>query len=315
MSPVKEIILKIKENIATVIIGKDKAVDLLMVAVICEGHVLFEDVPGVGKTMSARALASSIGGTFKRIQCTPDLLPNDITGVSIFNQSSKDFEFRQGPIFVNILLADEINRATPRTQAALLEAMQEQQVTVDGMTHQLPRPFTVIATQNPVEYEGTFPLPEAQLDRFMMKIALGYPTTSEEKQILLRLNKEHPINTIQKVVELPDITSMRDEIWQINVDVTIQDYMVGLINATRNSPDITLGASPRATLSLFKGCQAYAALQGRDHVIPDDVKYLFVPTIAHRLMVKPELSLRGKNASSLLRISWRTPPSPWNSKS
>jgi MoxR-like ATPase len=310
MTGVQDLALKIKVNIAEVIIGKESAIELLLVALICEGHILLEDVPGVGKTMLARALAISICGTFKRLQCTPDLLPNDITGVSIFNQSSKEFFFRPGPVFVNILLADEINRATPRTQAALLEAMQEQQVTVDGISHPLPKPFIVMATQNPVEFEGTFPLPEAQLDRFMLQVTLGYPSTDEEKLILIKLSKEHPINNIKDIIDLQEIVNLREEIWNVHVDETIQDYIIALIHATRINPDITLGASPRATLALFKGCQALAALRGRDHVIPDDVKYLFIPTISHRLMIRPESALRGKDSKSLLKDILDSVPIP-----
>lgn len=310
MTSVQDLSQKIKDNVAKVIIGKENAVELLLVALICEGHILLEDVPGVGKTMLARALAISIGGSFKRLQCTPDLLPNDITGVAIFNQSSREFFFRPGPVFVNILLADEINRATPRTQAALLEAMQEQQVTVDGISHPLPKPFIVMATQNPVEFEGTFPLPEAQLDRFMLQVTLGYPSIDEEKLILIRLSKEHPINNIKEIIDLQEIVKLREEVWNVHVDETIQDYIVALVHATRINPNITLGASPRATLALFKGCQALAALRDRDHVIPDDVKYLFIPTISHRLMIRPESALRGKNSISLLKDILDSVPIP-----
>lgn len=299
---------KIKQNITSVIVGKEKTIDLLMVALLCEGHVLIEDVPGVGKTMLARSLAISLGGIFKRLQCTPDLLPNDITGVSIFNQAENDFHFRPGPLFVNILLADEINRATPRTQSALLEAMQERQVTVDGTTYPLPMPFMVLATQNPIEYEGTFPLPEAQLDRFMLKIDLGYPTHDEEKEILLRLERRHPIDSLAPVVQPKDIVSLIPLIWDVNVDGTVRDYIINLINATRNHPDILLGGSPRATLSLFKSCQAFAAISNRDHVLPDDVKYLAVPVLSHRFLLKPEAELRGSTSTSLINRLLETTP-------
>jgi MoxR-like ATPase len=272
-----------------------------MVAMLCEGHVLIEDVPGVGKTMLARSLAISLGGTFKRLQCTPDLLPNDVTGVSIFNQAENEFEFRPGPLFVNVMLADEINRATPRTQSALLEAMQERQVTVDGTTYPLPRPFMVLATQNPVEYEGTFPLPEAQLDRFMLKVDMGYPDHDEEKEILQRLARRHPIETLEAVAQPGDVEALRPQIWDVNVDETVVDYLIRLVEATRQHRDILLGGSPRATLALHKASQAYAAVQGRSHVLPDDVKLLAAPVLSHRLMLKPEAELRGTTAVDLIR--------------
>jgi len=299
---------KVRSNISSVIVGKADSIDLLLVALICEGHVLIEDVPGVGKTMLARALAISLGGLFKRLQCTPDLLPNDITGVSIYNQADQDFHFRPGPLFVNILLADEINRATPRTQSALLEAMGERQVTVDGITYPLPKPFMVLATQNPVEYEGTFPLPEAQLDRFLLKVDLGYPTHAEEKQILQRLERQHPIEIIEPVVQPEDILKWTTQVWDINVDQTIRDYVINLVNATRNHPDILLGGSPRGTLSLFKACQAYAAIHNRDHVLPDDVKYLAVPVLSHRLLLKPEAELRGITCVNIIERIIETTP-------
>lgn len=299
---------KIKGNIENVIIGKAESIDLLLVALMCQGHVLIEDVPGVGKTMLARSLAVSLGGIFKRLQCTPDLLPNDITGVSIFNQADQDFHFRPGPLFVNILLADEINRATPRTQSALLEAMGERQVTIDGTTYALPKPFMVLATQNPIEYEGTFPLPEAQLDRFILKIDLGYPTHEEEKEILKRLERIHPIDSLKPVVEPENILDLMPQVWDINVDLTVRDYIINIIEATRNHADILLGGSPRATLSLFKACQAFAAIHNRDHVLPDDVKYLAIPVLSHRLLLKPEAELRGTTSVSLIeRIIEHTP--------
>ena len=291
---------KINRNISSVIVGKANSINLLLIALICEGHVLIEDVPGVGKTMLARSLAISLGGVFKRIQCTPDLLPNDITGVSIFNQADQDFHFRPGPLFVNILLADEINRATPRTQSALLEAMQERQVTVDGTTYPLPRPFMVLATQNPVEYEGTFPLPEAQLDRFLLKVEIGYPAHNEEREILQRLERQHPIDNLAPVIQPEDVLKVTAQVWNVNVDSTIRDYMINLVNATRNHKDILLGGSPRATLSLFKACQAFAALHNRDHVLPDDVKALAAPVLSHRLLLKPEAELRGSSSLSII---------------
>ena len=291
---------QIINNVEKVIIGKRTALEMLMVALLCEGHVLLEDVPGSGKTMLARAVSVSLGINFKRIQCTPDLMPNDVTGVSIFNQKNGDFEFRPGPIFVNILLADEINRATPRTQSALLEAMQEQQVTVDGTTRELPRPFLVLATQNPIEYEGTFPLPEAQLDRFLMRISLGYPSPADERQILLNLQHEHPLTQLEKVVEGGGLAALQRQVWEVHVDETLQKYIVDLAAATRSHPDLALGISPRGSLALFKTSQALAALRGRDHVLPDDVKLLAPVTLTHRLIVKPEAELRGRSAASIL---------------
>lgn len=288
------------ENIQQVIIGKPEQIRLLLVALLCEGHVLLEDVPGVGKTMLARALAVSMGGQFKRLQCTPDLLPNDVTGVSVYNQHSGDFEFRPGPVFVNVLLADEINRATPRTQSALLEAMQEQQVTVDGETRALPRPFLVLATQNPVEYEGTFPLPEAQLDRFLMRLALGYPSPEDERHLLEALRRRHPVNALQPVATPQDLLALQPQIWEIHVDESLQTYIVRLVNATRQHPDLALGASPRASLALFKAAQALAAIEGRDHVLPDDIQTLVPHILTHRLLLKPESELRGRTPAGVL---------------
>lgn len=300
MPTVSEFVAKVVDNVERVIIGKRESIELLMVALLCEGHVLIEDVPGVGKTMLARSIAISLGGEFKRLQCTPDLLPNDVTGVSVFNQRSGDFEFRPGPIFVNILLVDEINRATPRTQSALLEAMQEQQVTVDGVTRPLPRPFLVLATQNPIEYEGTFPLPEAQLDRFLMHLSLGYPSSEEEKIILRHLRGEHPIKEIEQVVSGEEILDYQTQIWEVHVDESLEDYIIRLVRATRESTGLLLGASPRGSLSLYKAAQALAAVRGRDHVIPDDVKYLAESTLIHRLIVRPEAELRGRTARVIL---------------
>ncbi len=300
MKPIQDFTSTITQNVENVIIGKHELVELLMVALLCEGHVLIEDVPGVGKTMLARSLAISLGGVFKRLQCTPDLLPNDLTGVSVYNQKEGVFEFRPGPIFVNILLADEINRATPRTQSALLEAMQEQQVTVDGVTRSLPRPFLVIATQNPIEYEGTFPLPEAQLDRFLMRLPVGYPSLEDEKKLLTHLQREHPIGQLKPVVDGKKLLKFQKQIWEVYVDDTLREYIIRLVTATRSHPDIALGASPRASLSLFKTAQALAALRDRDHVIPDDIKYLVPYTLTHRLIVKPEAELRSKTAQTII---------------
>ena len=288
-------------NVETVIVGKRRQIELLMVAMLCQGHVLIEDVPGTGKTMLARAIAATMGIDFKRVQCTPDLLPNDITGVDVFNQKTQSFTFRPGPVFVNILLADEINRATPRTQAALLEAMQERQVTTAGVTRALPEPFLVLATQNPIEYEGTFPLPEAQLDRFLMRISLGYPAREDEIRILRKLRKRHPIETIDQVVEGDQVIALHDVVTDVHVDASLEQYVLDIVQATRGHPDLALGASPRGSLALYKTSQALAALDGRDYVIPDDVKSLVVATLAHRLIVKPESELRGRTSQGVLR--------------
>jgi len=308
MTEITRIREKLEKNVSKVIVGKQSTAELLLVALLCDGHVLIEDVPGVGKTMLARSLAISLGGKFKRLQCTPDLLPNDITGVSIFNQAEQDFEFRPGPLFVNILLVDEINRATPRTQAALLEAMQERQVTMDGVTYPLPGPFMVLATQNPVEYEGTFPLPEAQLDRFMLKIDMGYPGPNEEATILERLARQHPIETLESVATPEEIEKVKPLVWDIHVDETVVDYLIRLVEATRNHPDLLLGGSPRASLALYKAGQALAALNGRDHVLPDDIKALARPVLAHRIMLKPQAALRGTTSTDMVeRILDETP--------
>jgi MoxR-like ATPase len=291
---------RVIRNVETVIVGKRQQIELLMVALLCQGHVLIEDVPGTGKTMLARAIAASLGISFKRLQCTPDLLPNDITGVSVFNQQTNAFEFRPGPVFVNILLADEINRATPRTQAALLEAMQEQQVTVDGITRPLPAPFLVLATQNPIEYEGTFPLPEAQLDRFLMRLSLGYLEADDEIQMLRNLRKQHPIETIEQVVDGSELLSLHDFVTDVHVDESLERYILALVRATRSHRDVALGASPRGSLALYKATQALAALRERDYVVPDDIKVLVTLTLAHRLLVKPESQLRGRTAEAIL---------------
>lgn len=301
MKQVQNFVNQVIDNVERVIIGKREAIELVMVALLCEGHVLLEDVPGSGKTMLARSIAISLGSSFKRLQCTPDLLPNDVTGVSIFNQKTGEFEFRSGPVFVNILLADEINRATPRTQSALLEAMQEQQVTVDGITRALPRPFLVMATQNPIEYEGTFPLPEAQLDRFLMRLSLGYPQPDDERQILINLRREHPITLLQQAVDGTQMLALQKQVWDVHIDDTLQDYIVTLVNATRVHQDLSLGVSPRGSLALFKSAQALAAVQGRDHVIPDDIKYLVPVTLPHRLIIRPEAELRGRTAQGILQ--------------
>ena len=300
MEEVRQYAEQIIENVERVIVGKRGAIEFLVVALLCEGHVLIEDVPGVGKTMLARAIAISLGSTFKRLQCTPDLLPNDVTGVSIFNQKTGDFEFRPGPVFVNILLADEINRATPRSQSALLECMGEHQVTVDGVTHLLHRPFLVMATQNPIEYEGTFPLPEAQLDRFLIRLRIGYPGSEDEEQMLRNLQRDHPIDTIGKVVDGDQLLQLQRQIWEVHIDDTVRNYIVRLVQATRTHPDLGLGASPRGSIALSRSAQAWAALHGRTFVLPDDVKTLAVATLAHRLIIRPESALRNRTDEQVM---------------
>jgi len=294
MQQIQTFVSKLIDNIEKVIIGKRDEVELIVVAMLCEGHVLLEDVPGTGKTLLARSAAVSMGVDFKRLQCTPDLLPNDVTGVSVYDQSQQRFDFIAGPAFTNILLADEINRATPRTQSALLECMGERQITVDGVTRVLNRPFLVIATQNPLEFEGTFPLPEAQLDRFLMKLSLGYLDEETENTLLLNLGREHPIEGLAPVVNGDSLLSLSQFIWDVYVDETVRDYIVKLVFATRNHPDLILGSSPRGSHALYRTSQAYAALQGRDFVLPDDVKHLAPAILSHRCILHPESVLRGK---------------------
>ncbi len=290
----------LRANIEQVIVGKPDVVETLTIALLCEGHVLLEDVPGVGKTMLARSLALSLNADFRRLQCTPDLLPSDITGVSVFNQETRQFQFLPGPAFTHILLADEINRATPRAQAALLECMGERQVTVDGVTRLLPRPFLVLATQNPIEYEGTFPLPEAQLDRFLFKVSLGYLSAEQEGVMLQNLGQRHPIETLESVADGSSIPLLAEQVWQVHIDDSIRNYIVALTQATRAHPDLTLGASPRGALALYRGAQARAALRGRDYVLPDDVQALAPLALPHRCIVKPESALRGRTAPAIV---------------
>lgn len=299
MSDVAALAGKLIGNIEKVIIGKRQTLTLALAAYLCEGHVLLEDVPGVAKTMLARALAVSVGCTFKRLQCTPDLLPTDVTGVSIFNQKTSEFEFRPGPVFAQTLLADEINRATPRTQSALLEAMAERRVSVDGKTYTLKPPFLVLATQNPIDQEGTFPLPEAQLDRFLVRLSLGYPSLDEEGKMLLRMQHGHPIDELQPVAKAEDILAAQTAIREIHLDDKIRNYILQIVHGSRDHEDVLLGASPRASIALFRTSQALAAIGGRDFVLPDDVKRMAQPVLAHRIILKPESRLR-KRTSSLV---------------
>ena len=292
---------RLRENSQKVIVGKADVIDLALIAMLCEGHLLLEDVPGTGKTTLAKTIAASLGCSFRRVQFTPDLLPSDLTGIYYFNQRSQEFEFRPGPLMAQILLADEINRATPRTQSALLEAMQERQVTVDIATHALPRPFLVMATQNPIELEGTFPLPEAQLDRFLMKVALGYPDAADESAMLIRFERDDPLETLAPVVSPEEIMAMQADVRQVRVEQSVRQYVVDVCRATRLHDDILLGASPRATMALYRTCQARAAIDGRDFVLPDDVKALSAHVLTHRLVVNPQTRLRGRTPEDVVR--------------
>jgi MoxR-like ATPase len=300
MSSVKLVARKIIANVEQVIIGKRQEIILALMATFAEGHVLLEDVPGVAKTMLARALAVSFGCDFKRIQCTPDLLPNDVTGASIFNPKTTEFEFRAGPLFTNILLADEINRTTPRTQAALLEAMAEGRVSVDGETYLLEKPFLVIATQNPVDQEGTFPLPEAQLDRFLVRLSLGYPGREQEGDMLARLQSAHPIDSLEPVVSGADIVACQNACREVVVDPKVRDYILDLVYATREHSDILLGGSPRASIALYRASQALAAIRGNSFVLPDDVKRVAPAVLAHRVIIRPESRLRRVTAAKIV---------------
>jgi MoxR-like ATPase len=288
-------------SVERVIVGKHVEVRMALVALLCEGHILIEDVPGVGKTMLAKAISKSIGCSFRRVQFTPDLLPSDVTGLSIFNQKTQEFEFRPGPIFAQVVLADEINRATPKTQSSLLECMEERQATIDGVTYEMPSPFLVIATQNPIEYEGTFALPEAQLDRFMLRLRMGYPKAVEEIVILDEQKRTHPITDIRQVLSLEELRQMQSAVKEVYVDQAVAEYIVRLSTATREHPDVYLGASPRGSINLYRASQAFAALDGRDYVIPDDVKQLAVAVLAHRLIVKSQASLREIDPDAIVR--------------
>jgi MoxR-like ATPase len=310
MTDVQTFTEKIVNNIEKVIVGKRHAVELSIISLICQGHLLIEDVPGVGKTVLARSLAKSLGCDFSRIQFTPDMLPSDVTGVSIYNQVTTQFEFRPGPITAQIVLADEINRATPKTQAALLEAMEEHQITVDGVTHILPKPFMVLATQNPIEYEGTFPLPEAQLDRFLMRIRLGYPDINDEINILDRQQYQHPVNDLQQVAPADELLKTQDAIKSVYVAPGVKHYIVELTHQTRQHADVYLGASPRGSLALFRTGQALAAMQGRDFVLPDDIKALLKPALSHRVILGPAARLRDLSSDQVLDEIMSTVPVP-----
>lgn len=300
MTNVAAVAKNIIANIERVIIGKRKEIVLGLVSYLCEGHILLEDVPGVAKTMFARSLALSVGCTFNRIQCTPDLLPNDITGSSVFNPKTADFEFRPGPLFTHILLADEVNRATPRTQSALLEAMAERSVSVDGVTYELEAPFLVIATQNPVDHEGTFPLPEAQLDRFLVRLSLGYPSSQQEGEMLERLRAAHPISSLGPVASAEEVMACQRAVREVHVDRKVRDYIVQIIRASRTHDDVALGGSPRASIALYRAAQAMAAVRGNDYVLPDDVKRMVQAVLGHRLILRPESRLRKITAAHVI---------------
>lgn len=310
VAAIQEAADRVRANISKVIVGKEDVIDLVMVALLCEGHILIDDVPGIGKTTLAKAVAKSLGCSFKRIQFTPDLLPSDITGVNFFNQKKGEFEFRPGPIIAQIVLADEINRATPRTQSALLEAMQERQITVDGETIPLPSPFMIIATQNPIELEGTFPLPEAQVDRFMLRIKLGYPSKSEEDRILLRFERDDPFLSLEAVLSAEELLQLKHFTETVSFEDSLRGYVVNIAQATRSHPAIELGASPRAALALYKTAQAFAAVNGRGYVIPDDVKHLAPHVLAHRLVLSSQVRLRGRSSQDMVADILTSVPVP-----
>lgn len=307
---VADITERIAQSVGQVIIGKRNEVRLSVLGLLCRGHILIEDIPGVGKTMMARSLSKAIGCKFSRIQFTPDMLPSDVTGVSIYNQRSNEFEFRPGPIMAQIVLADEINRATPKTQSALLEAMEEKQVTVDGVSHQMEKPFMILATQNPIEYEGTFPLPEAQLDRFLMRIQMGYPTPEEELTVLSAQQYEHPIGNLQQVISVEELIAGQEAIKQVYVAEEVKQYIIQLVTASRRHSDVYLGSSPRGSLGLFRTAQARAAMAGRDYVVPDDVKALAEVTLAHRIIVGPSARINNITSRNIVQDILASTPVP-----
>ena len=307
---IRRLVQTTTDNVERVVIGKRREVELVLVALLCRGHVLIEDVPGVGKTVLTKAVARSIGSTFKRIQFTPDLLPSDVTGVNIFNQQRGTFEFRPGPIVAQMVLADEINRATPKTQAALLEAMEEAQITIDGVTHPLPNPFVVLATENPIDYEGTFPLPEAQLDRFLLRLSMGYPGRQNELEMLDRQHQRHPLDTLAQVVSVEDLVLAQEGVKTVHVSLAVREYIVSIVEATRKHDDVFLGASPRGSLALFNAARAWAGIRGRAFVTPDDVKHLAEPTLAHRIIVNPAARMRGADSRDVVRDLLASVPAP-----
>lgn len=310
MQEIQGVAAKIIDNVQEVIVGKQDAVQLTVISLLCEGHLLIEDVPGTGKTMLAKSVAKSLGCSFRRIQFTPDMLPSDVTGVSVFNQKTREFEFRPGPVMAQIVLTDEINRATPKTQSALLEAMEERQVTVDGVTYPMDQTFLVLATQNPIEYEGTFPLPEAQLDRFMMRISLGYPSTEDEMTMLDRQQHVHPVDRIEQVVTADELLAAQRQVRHVYIDNLVKEYIVKLVKATRKHPDVYLGASPRGSIALYRTSQARAAILGRDYVTPDDVKALAQVTLAHRLIISPSARIKNVDPRSVIQEILDSTPVP-----
>jgi MoxR-like ATPase len=310
MEEIQSFTTTVIDNVERVIIGKREVVELTLIGLLAQGHLLIEDVPGVGKTMLARSIAKSIGCTFRRIQFTPDMLPSDVTGVSVFNQKTLEFEFRPGPVMAQIVLTDEINRATPKTQSALLEAMEERQATVDGVTYPMKRPFLVLATQNPIEYEGTFPLPEAQLDRFMLRISLGYPSKENEQKILDAQQFRHPIEEIEQVVTVQELVAAQEQVKEVHVEDLVKRYIVDLVGMTREHPDAYLGASPRGSLNLYKAGQVRAAIHGRDYVIPDDIKALAMAALAHRLIVSPSARIKDVDPRAVIEDVLQSVPVP-----